>query len=246
MMASLFCVLLLACDSKNRVTLFMIGDSTMADKPNPESNPERGWGQVLPEFFNAPVAVKNFAVNGRSTKSFIDEGRWEEVRKQLAPGDYLFIQFGHNDAKASDPKRYTNPFTGYRRNLLKFVREARAKGATPMLFSPIVRRNFNEAGTLEDTHGAYPFVMRAVAEELCVTFIDLQLKSEELVLALGPEESKKLYLWIAPGQYEMYPAGKQDNTHFTLTGARAMATLATTGLREQQSPLAKFLKGEEQ
>ena len=232
----------LACNSDASIAIFMLGDSTMADKPNPESNPERGWGQVLPRFFNEHVAVKNFAVNGRSTKSFIDEGRWEVVRKQLTPGDYVFIQFGHNDTKATDPKRYTNPHTGYRRNLLKFVREARERGALPILFSPIVRRNFNEAGTLEDTHGAYPLVMRTLAHEMNVPFIDLQLKSEELVLSLGPENSKALYLWLAPGKYAMYPEGKQDNTHFTETGAMAMAKLAVAGLCEQNSALINFMK----
>lgn len=164
------------------------------------------------------------------------------MRQQLAPGDYVFIQFGHNDAKAADPKRYTNPYTGYRRNLSQFVREARARGAMPILLSSIVRRNFNEAGTLEDTHGAYPLVMRAVAQEMNVPFIDLQLKSEDLVVARGAEESKRLYLWLAPGETEMYPEGKQDNTHFTLAGARAMAALAVAALREAQSPLAKFLR----
>lgn len=220
----------------------MIGDSTMADKPNPESNPERGWGQMLPGFFDGHVIVKNFAVNGRSTKSFIDEGRWETVRNALSPGDYVFIQFGHNDSKSTDPNRYTNPYTGYRRNLVKFLREARDKGATPILFSPITRRHFNESGVLEDTHGAYPFVMRLVAQEMHVPFIDLQVKSEDLVLALGPEESKALYLWIAPGQYEMYPEGKQDNTHFTPKGATAIAELAVQGLREQKLALVNFLR----
>lgn len=139
-------------------------------------------------------------------------------------------------------KRYTDPFTGYRRNLMTFVREARAKGATPILFSPITRRHFNDAGVLEDTHGAYPFVMRSVVQEMNVPFIDLQLKSEDLVLSLGPEESKALYLWIAPGQYEMYPEGRQDNTHFIVKGATATAKLAMEGLREQNSGLVNFLK----
>lgn len=232
----------LACNREEKVTIFMIGDSTMADKPDPENNPERGWGQMFPDFFNKQVTVKNFAVNGRSTKSFIDEGRWETVRNELAPGDFVLVQFGHNDQKDQDPKRYTNPFTGYRRNLTKFVRETREKGANPILFSSIVRRNFNEAEVLEDTHGAYPFVMRAVANELNVPFIDLQLKSEDLVLSLGQEKSKELYLWIEPGQYGMYPEGKQDNTHFTVNGATAMAKLAVEGLREHKLLLANFLK----
>lgn len=232
----------LACNPNGSVTVFTIGDSTMADKPNPESNPERGWGQMLPEFFNESVTVRNFAVNGRSTKSFIDEGRWKTVRDELKAGDYVFIQFGHNDQKSGDPKRYTNPFTGYRRNLVKFVEETREKGGISLLLSPIVRRNFNESGVLEDTHGIYPFIMRSVAQELSVPFIDLQLKSEDLVLSLGQEKSKELYLWIEPGTFEMYPEGMHDNTHFTERGARAMAKLAVDGIREQNLQLARDLK----
>ncbi len=203
----------------------------MSDKPNPDSNPERGWGQMLPHFFNEPVTIRNHAVNGRSTKSFIHEGRWKTVLEELKPGDYVFIQFGHNDQKLADSTRYTNPYTGYRRNLIKYINETREKGAIPVLFSPIVRRNFNDNGVLEDTHGAYPLVMRDVADELDVTFIDLQLKSEDLVLSLGVEGSKMLYLWIEPGKYEMYPDGKQDNTHFTGKGATEMARLAVVGLK---------------
>lgn len=225
-----------------RVTIHMIGDSTMADKPDSEKNPERGWGQVLPSFFTDRVAVKNHAVNGRSTKSFLREGRWDSVLVQLKKGDYVFIQFGHNDAKITDSTRYTNPYTGYRRNLIRYVSESRSKGAKPVLFSPIVRRKFNENGTLEDGHGAYPFVMREVARELDVPFVDMQLMSEDLVLSLGPEKSKELYLWVGPGVYEMYPEGKQDNTHFTEKGALEMAGLAVEGLKELNVDIVKYLK----
>lgn len=218
----------------------------MADKPNPEENPERGWGQMLPDFFNEKVTVKNYAVNGRSTKSFIDEGRWGEVLSELQPGDYLFIQFGHNDQKYKDSLRYTNPYTAYRRNLVRFVNESRKKGAKPVIFSSIVRRKFNEYGVLEDTHGAYPFIARQVANELNVPFIDLQLKSEDLVLSLGMEKSKEIYLWVDPGEFAMYPAGKQDNTHFSIKGATEMAHLAVQGIKENKLALAKYIKTEPQ
>lgn len=231
-----------ASGSGTRIAIHLIGDSTMADKPDPDKNPERGWGQMLPSFFTDRVAVRNHAVNGRSTKSFIREGRWDSVRVQLRKGDYVFIQFGHNDAKITDSTRYTNPYTGYRRNLIRYVRESRSRGAKPVLFSPIVRRKFNENGTLEDAHGAYPFVMREVARELDVPFVDMQLMSEDLVLALGPERSKELYLWVNPGEYEMYPEGKQDNTHFTEKGAIEMARLAVGGLKEMKLDIVKYLK----
>jgi len=224
------------------VTIHTIGDSTMANKPDPENNPERGWCQMLPLFFDENVTVKNAAVNGRSTKSFIGEGKWDAVLKDLKGGDYVFIQFGHNDQKYKDPNRFTNPYTGYRQNLVKYVTETRAKGAIPVLFSSTVRRNFNEFGTLIDTHGAYPFVVRDVADKLNVPFVDMQLKSENLVLSLGQEKSKEIYLWIEPGQYDMYPQGRQDNTHFSVKGATEMAKLAVEGLKENDLELTKFLK----
>ena len=156
------------------VDVYLVGDSTMADKPTPETNPERGWGQLLPHFFDEHVAIHNHAVNGRSTKSFIDEGKWGAVEHALKPGDYVFIQFGHNDEKVEDSARYAAPYTAYRKNLERFVAETRAKGATPILFTPIVRRKFNAQGTLEDTHGAYPLVVREVARDLNVALVDLQ------------------------------------------------------------------------
>lgn len=225
-----------------RTTVFLIGDSTMADKPTPQTNPERGWGQMLPGFFDGRVVVRNHAVNGRSSKSFIDEGRWNTVLQALKPGDYVFIQFGHNDQKREDPARYTNPHTGYRKNLRRFVTETRERGGNPVLFSSIVRRNFNNHGVLEDTHCAYPVVARAVAEELGVPFVDLQLLSEELVLGLGREASKQLYVWVKPGEYAMYPEGKQDDTHLSVRGATEIARLAVQGLRAASVPLASFAR----
>ena len=232
--------LFLTCNFNNKITVFLIGDSTMSDKPNPEINPERGWGQMLPLFFKENVIIKNFAVNGRSTKSFIDEGRWDSVASEIQKGDYVFIQFGHNDQKIKDSLRFTNPLTAYRYNLMKFVNETRKKGGIPVLFSPIVRRKFNEFGVLIDTHGLYPLVMRQVATELSVPFIDLQFKSENLVLSTGQEKSKEIYLWIESGQNPMYPEGKQDNTHFSVKGATEIAKLAIEGLKENRLALTNF------
>lgn len=234
--------LLSACVTDNHITIYLIGDSTMADKPDPKNNPERGWGQMLPLFFDENVTIKNYAVNGRSTKSFIDEGKWDTVLSKIKEGDYVFIQFGHNDQKFKDKKRYTNPLTGYRQNLIKFVKETRDKGGKPVLLSSIVRRNFNEFGVLMDSHGLYTLVVRQVAEEYAVPIIDLQLKSENLVLATGEEESKELYMWIEPGQSEMYPEGKKDNTHFTIRGATEMARLAVEGIKENHLDIVKYLK----
>ena len=242
-----FCLtLLLVVFKKNAhsgITIFLVGDSTMADKPDtPEVNPERGWGQLLGSFFNENVTIKNHAVNGRSSKNFLVEGRWEKVLSDLKSGDYVFIQFGHNDQKTADPNRYTNPYSSYRRNLEKYVNETRAKGANPVLLSSIVRRKFNEEGTLIDTHGVYPFVTRMVARELNVPFIDLQLKTEDFVSQLGPEKSKEIYLWVEPGLFEKFPEGKQDDTHLNLKGATEFARMAVEGIKELSLPLTEYLQ----
>jgi len=233
---------LLAAAPAPTIDVYMIGDSTMADKPNPETNPERGWGQLLPQFFDDQVAVHNFAVNGRSTKSFIDEGKWGAVLGKLKAGDYVFIQFGHNDEKAEDTTRYTDPRTSFRRNLERFVTEARAKGATPVLFTPIVRRKWNAQGNLEDTHGAYPSAVREVAKNLRVPLIDLQPLTENLVRGTGPEGSKRLYVWVAAGESKMYPEGRQDDTHLSVLGATSVARLAAFSLRETSLPLAQHVR----
>lgn len=239
----LFVLFSFSLDNSNlKISVFTIGDSTMANKEKPEINPERGWCQMLQQFFNDSVEIKNHAVNGRSTKSFIDEGRWDVILDSLNPGDYVFIQFGHNDQKISDPKRYTNPYTAYRRNLEKFVNDTRLKGATPVLFSSIVRRKYNENGVLEDTHGAYPYITRQVAKELNVPFIDLQLKTEDLVNSLGEEKSKELYLWIEPNENEYFPDGKIDNTHLSVKGGNEVARLAIEGIKELNLPLIKYIK----
>jgi lysophospholipase L1-like esterase len=240
--AVLMILFFMSCQSGDSLTIYLIGDSTMSDKPDPQRNPERGWGQMLPQFFSEQVTIKNFAVNGRSTKSFIDEGRWTAVRSEMKRGDYVFIQFGHNDQKIKDSLRYTNPLTAYRYNLIQFVTEAKDKGAIPVLFSPIVRRKFNEYGVLTDTHGLYPLIMRQVATELNVPFVDLHYKSERLVISKGPEQSKELYLWIGPGRHPMYPEGKQDDTHFSVTGATEMARLAVEGVNEQGLEIVNYFK----
>ncbi|HPG08587.1 MAG TPA: rhamnogalacturonan acetylesterase [Saprospiraceae bacterium] len=223
------------------LTVYLIGDSTMADKPGtPEENPERGWGQLFKTFFDNRVQVENHAVNGRSSKSFLDEGRWDDIVRDLRPGDYVFIQFGHNDEKEQDPARYTNPYTGYRFNLVKFVKDTRMKGANPVLLSPIVRRHFNDQGTLTDTHGAYPMVCRQVADEMDVPFIDMQWLTERMVAKMGPEDSKMLYLWVPPGKYAALPDGKQDDTHLNPEGARQFAMLVIESIRALQLPLRMY------
>jgi lysophospholipase L1-like esterase len=224
-------------------TLYTIGDSTMADKIKPDENPEKGWCQVLPSFFDLnKITIDNRAVNGRSTRSFINEKRWESVYKSLKKGDYVFIQFGHNDEKIADSTRYTNPHTAYRYNLIRFVTEAREKGAIPILFSSIARRNFNEHGVLVGTHGEYPIEARLVAQEFNVPFIDLGYFSEVLEQWYGPEKSKDLHLHFKAGEHPYYPEGKTDDTHLSYKGALEIAKIVVAELTKMNLDIATRLR----
>lgn len=228
--------------AQKKPTLFLIGDSTMANKENPDKNPEHGWGQVLNQFFTTGIEIQNHAMNGRSSKSFRTEGRWNTIEKQLKKGDFVIIQFGHNDQKMKDSTKFTNPYTQYRANLEKYVKETRAKGAIPILMTSIVRRNFNENGVLIDTHKEYPLVVRMVANDLNVPFVDMQLLTEQLEISYGPENSKKLHLHFKEGEEPYYPKGKDDDTHLSKLGADLEAKLAANSLKNMKTGLEKFIK----
>jgi len=224
------------------VTVFMVGDSTMADKPLIPANPERGWGQMLPMYFKDGVRIENHAVNGRSTKSFIDEGRWQVVADRLKPGDYVIIQFGHNDEKKNDTNRYTAPFGGFETNLEMFVDEARRHEATPVLATPVARRKFDDDGRLVDTHGDYPNAVRQVAQERHVPLVEMNTRSIELLTRMGPESSKRLFDWIPAGEYDRFPKGLSDDTHFNAYGASRMCDLAVGEIKSAVPGLAAWLK----
>lgn len=223
-------------------TIYGIGDSTMADKVKPEENPERGWGQLFPSFLTDGIKFDNRAVNGRSTRSFINEKRWDAIYKELKKGDYVFIEFGHNDAKEKDSARYTNPRTAYRHNLIRFVTETREKGATPILFSSITRRNFNENGVLIPTHGDYTLETRLVAQEYNVPFIDMEYYTELLEQSYGPEKSKKLHLHFKSGEIPYYKEDKADDTHLSVEGATAVAKIAAEELKKTKLDIIKYIK----
>lgn len=225
-----------------KATVYCIGDSTMANKKDPESNPEHGWAQVLQPFFTESIVIKNKAVNGRSTKSFINENRWDSIYKKLKKGDYVLIEFGHNDEKIEDSTRYTNPHTSYRYNLIRFVKETRAKGATPILLTSIARRNFNEKGVLVSTHGDYSLETRLVAQEYNVPFIDLEYYTELLEQSYGPEKSKQLHLHFKVGENAYYDKDKADDTHLSLLGATKIATIFINQLRILEEPTLEKLK----
>ena len=256
---------------KQVITIFTIGDSTMANKKLEGENPERGWGQMLPRYFTEDIVIDNHAVNGRSSKSFIDEERWDKVLAKLKRGDYVFIQFGHNDEK-SDEKRHTDPGTTFDANLRRFVEEARAKGAIPVLFNSIVRRNFGEADAttvvqavvqddirqeanpntpreekkagarLIDTHGAYLDSPRNVARELEVPFVDLNRVTRDLVEQMGPEASKQLFVWVAPKTVPALPDGREDNTHLNVRGAATVAWLAVQEIIKVVPALKSYVR----
>ena len=222
-----------------KVKIFMIGDSTMASK-EPNRYPETGWGQVFDRFFNDKVAIINKAMNGRSTKSFIAEGRWNYVMENLKPGNYVFIEFGHNDEKVTS-QRLGTTLNEFKANLIRYIQDTRSKNGLPVLLTPIERRIFKN-NQLYDSHGGYPEVVRKVAAEYEVPLIDMQLKSRRYILETGEKQSMKLFLHADSGVLANYPKGLSDNTHFSEQGAIGMARLAAEGIVELKLPLKKYLR----
>ena len=240
---TLFALLLLAPSAlaKEPVTVFLAGDSTMAPKQQ-NKRPETGWGEHLQKHFDEKrVRIDNHAMNGRSTRTFISEGRWQALIDKVKAGDYVLIQFGHNDQSPQKVNAYTPP-DDFRANLARFVAEVRAKRATPLLLTPVMRRRFDKEGKFYDVHGEYPDLTRRVAAEQKVTLIDMHRMSEKVLVKYGPEESRKLFLQLKAGENPNYPQGVDDNTHFSPLGADIMAGLAAEAFREQKLGLAKFLK----
>ncbi|WP_414079871.1 rhamnogalacturonan acetylesterase [Streptomyces sp. KN37] len=203
-----------------RRTLYLAGDSTAAQK-YASAAPETGWGMALPFFLRPALPVANHAVNGRSSKSFIDEGRLTAILGAIGPGDLLLVQFGHNDQKREDPARYTEPWTTYQEHLREYVAGARARGARPVLLTSVERRRFDEGGGALPTHGDYPAAMRDLAAEEGVALLDIQALSLALWGKLGAEETKRYFNWTA---------SEQDNTHFNPPGAIAVARLVAAEL----------------
>ena len=227
---------------KTPVTIFLAGDSTMAEKLA-EKRPETGWGEKLQAYFDEKrIKIENHAQNGRSTKTFIAENRWQAIVDKLEKGDYVFIQFGHNDQSKEKGERYTPP-EDFKDNLRRMISDVRAKNAIPVLLTPVARRRFDKDGKFYDTHGKYPDLTRSVAAEMKVPLIDMQRSSEKLITKYGVEKSKKLFLILQPGESENYPNGLDDNTHFSPLGAEEMARLAVGEIRRNRSlKLRKYLK----
>ena len=226
---------------KRPIHCYLIGDSTCADKDLTKQNPERGWGQLFRAFFDEEVVVENHAMNGRSTKSFRDEGRWEPIERSMQAGDYVFIQFGHNDEKVDRSAVGSEPAV-FAENLRRYVRETRAKGATPVLLTPIARRHFTEAGELRQTHGAYPGEVRRVAREEGVELLELEAITEAWLRELGDEPSRRYFMWVAKGTSPLYPDGREDNTHLNIRGAHVVARMVAGEVRKQLPALADHFR----
>lgn len=219
-------------------TIYLIGDSTMSEKLL-KKRPETGWGEMLRDYFVEDIQIENHAKNGRSSRSFIAEKRWETVVGKLKKGDVVFIQFGHNDTKKDE--RFSTP-EQYGENLLKFVKETQSKKATPVLLTSVVRRRFDKNGKFYDTHGAYPDVVRDLAKKHKVALIDLHQMSTQKLIDLGEANSESLFLWIKKGGHPNYPDGKEDNTHFSKKGAKVMSSLVVKKIRESDLAIKKYLK----
>jgi lysophospholipase L1-like esterase len=214
---------------KKKIKIFLAGDSTMSIK-EVKAYPETGWGMPFVSFWDSTVIIINRAKNGRSTKTFINEGLWKSISDEVMEGDYVFIQFGHNDESKEKTERYTTP-EEYKNNLSVFIRETRAKKANPVLLTPASRRRFDKEGKVLQTHETYSALVRNVAGEQDVPLIDLDEKSRSLYQEFGMENSKLLFLQLKPGEHPNYPDGKIDNTHFNELGARLMAELVLQSIR---------------
>lgn len=220
--------------------VFLIGGSTLADAP--AADPMRGWGQPFAQCFTNPAIVQNRAAGGRSSKSFIDQGRWAAVVAELQPGDYVLIQFGGgNDAKKEDPARYTEPRGAYRANLERIVRETRAQQAFPLLATMGAVRAWDARGRFVAPPSEWVDVTRETARALAVPLLDLRTRTIELETSLGPEGSAALHLHLPPGKFTRYPKGIRDDTHYSEYGATRVAALAAQEIRRLDIPLAKFL-----
>lgn len=218
-----------------KIKIYLIGDSTMSVKAI-SKYPETGWGMPFTYFFDQSVIVDNRAQNGRSTRSFMNEGRWKEVTDSLNAGDYVFIQFGHNDEVKTKPTYTTE--AEFKTNLLQYVNETIKAKATPILLTPVARRSFDANGKVRDTHELYSQIVRDVAREKGIALIDLDKRSMALLQQFGVENSKFLFNKLDPGQNPNYPAGIDDNTHFNEFGARRIAELVLLEIKRIRPELA--------
>ncbi|WP_028788988.1 rhamnogalacturonan acetylesterase [Terrimonas ferruginea] len=217
------------------IRIWLAGDSTLCEYPR-SRYPLTGWGMPFADFFDSTATVENKARGGRSTRTFISEGRWKEITDNLHAGDFVLIQFGHNDEVKEKTDRYT-PVADYKTNLTRFINDTKKAQATPILITPVTRMRFDSLGNVPETHKDYSAAMREVAKLTQVSLIDLDSLSRQLLQRYGPERSKDLYMYLDSLQHPFYPAGQKDGTHFNEFGARRMAELVLSEIRRQHLPL---------
>ena len=217
-----------AMPEKKKVTIWMCGDSTMSIKEK-KAYPETGWGMPFIYFWDSTVNIENLAKNGRSTSSFRNEGLWQVVLEKAVEGDYVFIQFGHND-EVPTKKTYTTE-AEFKNNLRQYVSEARSRKATPILLTPMARRKFDANEKIEGTHDVYSQIVRDVAKEERVVLFDMDKITQQLYQQFGVENSKLLFMQLKPNEHPNYPEGRDDNTHFNELGARLIAQRVLTEIR---------------
>lgn len=222
-----------------KVKIFLAGDSTMSIK-DIKAYPETGWGMPFVYFWDSTVQVINLAKNGRSTSSFKREGLWGKIMEQCEKGDYVLIQFGHNDEVPT--KKSATTETEFKSNLLRYVKEARLKGGTPVLITPVARRKFDSTGKVIGTHDVYAQIVREVASLEKAPLIDLDIQAQHLYQQMGAEASKLLFVHLQPGEHPNYPAGKVDDTHFSELGARKVAQIVLKDIRALVPELATRIK----
>jgi lysophospholipase L1-like esterase len=228
-------VLGLALTPASAAVLYIAGDSTvMTYKAGYNLYPEQGWGGRLPDYLGTGVTISNRAIGGRSSKSFVDEGRLQAIWDVIVPGDYLFVQFGHNDGRLGTAT--------YKQYLAMYVDGAKQRGAIPVLVTPMGRRNYDSTGKFINDFTAYADVMKQLATEKSAKLIDLNAKSIAWYNSIGAPATESVFLWLQPGVYPNYPNGVQDRTHFQEYGAGQMARLVTQGIVEQNLAIKSFIK----
>lgn len=221
-------------------TVFLAGNSTVVDQ---DKEPWAAWGQMITNFFNPKeIVIANFAESGESLASFKSARRLAKVLSIMKPGDYLFVEFGHNDMKRKGEG--IGPWLSYTDLLKEFVTKAREKGGIPVLVTSMHRRSFNEAGEIENTLGDYPAAVRKVAEDMNVTLIDLNNMSKVMYEAWGPQESKKAFVHYPANTWPGQTKKLQDNTHFNSYGAYQIAQCIITGIQKANIDLVKHIKAD--
>ena len=219
------------------ITVYLAGDSTVTDQPE---EPWIGWGQMLPLFFGPGVVVANHAESGLALSSFFAHRRFDKILESIRPGDYLFVQFGHNDMK--ERGEGIGPWTSYRDALRRVVDEVRARGAHPVLLTSMQRRRFDDEFRQFATLGDFPLVVRRVAAERAVPLIDLNQISATLYAALGPEGSKRAFVHYPAGSFPGQERALRDDTHFNAYGGYQLARGIVEGIRLEVPALAARLR----